>query len=335
MLIQRIFVLIKLLISSTLTSSFQCKLQNGCKLKSVQDAMIFQSRYFYCDHIDAKFEMGFKQNQLDQCQLSKGLIQAIQIHMKSNKRIILDESFDFEGLYRIFAETYAELKLMFTIDLILSEIKGFSVSSFNRDKETKSRRQKILSRLEVSIYDSSLEFYYRNQRIKSCEDYLRAIKSSEGENIFQACSFPCWFRLKRVDFSTPICQLVFNNSNVKSLIVNELIDTYYRTNLIRFLESNLSITCFIEEVSFFDVNKISLDKSLVNTDVFKNIKYFTAYGFLESVQVDLFVPSNFPLLKNIELGLQFFKPLIHRKGIDWIQSLNKGLNYNLMSKNFG
>ena len=66
----------------------------------------FQTRYFFCDLIDAKFEMGFKQSQLDQCQLSKDLIiQAIKIHMKSNKRIILDDSFDFEGLYRIFAET--------------------------------------------------------------------------------------------------------------------------------------------------------------------------------------------------------------------------------------
>ena len=224
---------------------------------------------------------------------------------------------------------------MFTIELILSELKGFDVSSFNRDIEMKSRRQTFPTRFDMSIYDSSFTFYYRNKRIKSCEDYTEAIESSEnkGENIFQACAFPCSFSLKRVDFSTPICPLVFNNSNIKSFIINGLMNTFYRANTLRFSNSYLNITSFIEEVLFLDANKIIIDKNIVRPDLFKNTKYFVPFGILESVQVDLFLPTNFPLLKTIELGLQFFKPLTYKQGINWIQSLNKGLNYNLTSQN--
>ena len=320
MLIHLKCVIITLLFMSTVKSSFQCELPNGCTLKKYIDLIFLEIRYFFCDQIDAKFDIGFIQSQLDQChQIKYKNVQYLRIHMKTSNRIILNESFDFEGLYLIYAEAIVKLNIMFSVEFIFSELKGFDINSFNQGIGIKQKFQKDLSRLEMWIYDSSFEFYYRNKRIKSCEDYTNAIESSEirGENIFQACAFPCSFRLKRVDFSTPICPLAFNNSNITILTVNELIDTFYRTNSLRFLESNLSIVCFIGEVSLVDVNKINLDKNL---DVFKNMKYFSAYGILESVQVELFLPENFPLLKNIVLGLTFFRPLIHRKGIDWIQA---------------
>jgi hypothetical protein len=63
----------------------------------MQESMFFQTQYFFCDQIDAKFEMGFKQSQLPE-----GLLQYIKVHIKTSSRIILDESLDFEGLYRMF-----------------------------------------------------------------------------------------------------------------------------------------------------------------------------------------------------------------------------------------
>lgn len=153
---------------------------------------------------------------------------------------------------------------------------------------------------------------------------------NSGGNFFQACSFPCTITITRFTYPIPICPLAFNNTDIKKLRVSELIDTFYKTNTIRFLRNSnysSSIKCSINDVLFAEMDNVNIDETTFNLDVFKNTETFDLYGKIAKIQTDLF--SSLSRLKQIQIKFQFFQPLIHKQGIKWIEKINMGLNYNL------
>ena len=318
-----IFNVLSLFYMSKVMAISMCTLPNGCQLK--RNEYLGMELSFVCEHINSEFGISFRENELNRCSKILYSYLNLEIYFRSSRPIIFDKNFDFEGFYQVYSQTLLGAHFKLFLNLVFEQISGFDIDSFKHTDE------KLPMRIEVSIYDSSLDFYSRNKKIRSCEDYLNGL--GENLNFFQACSFPCQFSLRRFKFKTPICPLALNNSDIHSFKINRLIDTFYKANTIRFLDLNsknkISFNSIIREFELMDVDNISIDKRLLQPDVFENMRFFQAFGRVAQIQEDLFALPNFPRLEIFEIGLQFFKPLVHKQGIGWIEAINSDLNIDL------
>lgn len=295
------------------------KFQNDCVVTDY-DVDFEYLKAFICPKFETKFELGFEYKNLNKCASE---IFVIEIFLKSNGPTILGQQFDLNGLYEVFKDNVRNRR-GFMIEINLGHIVGFDVNSFNK---TANLGQ---SKLLVTINLGEFVFYSRSKRIKSCEEYYSYSTMNNGANFFQACSFPCTVTITRFAYPIPICPLAFNNTDIKKLRVSELIDTFYKTNTIRFLRNSNyspSFKCSINDVLFAEMDNVNIDETTFNLDVFKNTEAFTLDGKIGKIQTDLF--SSLSRLKQIQIKMHFFQPIIHKQGIEWIEKINMGLNYNL------
>lgn len=129
-------------------------------------------------------------------------------------------------------------------------------------------------------------------------------------------------------FSQKLCPLVFANTHIDSLNINDLVDTFYKTNILRFTNNTFdTLNSYIEELHLTKVENIPLDLNFINPSVFRNLSRIYVWGYVSSVSTDFF--ESLESLSQINFKSTHFRKLIHRKGIEWIRATNRRLNLNV------
>lgn len=88
--------------------------------------------------------------------------------------------------------------------------------------------------------------------------------------------------------------------------------------------------CIINLFQIEDSNRLVLDKKILDENVFSSLNKFGFTRHLKSINNDIFA-----LLKNLQMiSLHIYNlNYVINNGIDWIRSINKGLNVDLHKNN--
>ena len=70
---------------------------------------------------------------------------------------------------------------------------------------------------------------------------------------------------------------------------------------------------------------------MLNPSVFKNLKEILTHESVKSIDNEIF--GQFKKLRYIQFEAYYFRKLIHKQGIEWMRSKNRGLNVNLSNQN--
>lgn len=280
------------------------RLPNGCKLKpylSNYGSLLFNR--FVCSRLNSKFDFDNRTfSKLKNCTLERP-----SIYFRLLKSQILGSSFDVINATRFLAITYQfgfaaiEFKKVIGFDLNISEPKHFQSNGG----------------IQFVFYYSKLAFNLNGKQLTTCENQ----------------SFRSIFHLvlvNRVDFHKSIyprntvCPFVFANMTVETLVLGDLMDTFYKTNMLRFTnmsqhESN-SIHTSIAYLEIQKAEKIVLKADFLHPHVFRNLTYLQIFGEVTSIQTGLL--KSFTQLKQIALGATCARKLLTRGGIEWMRGLN-------------
>jgi hypothetical protein len=189
--------------------------------------------------------------------------------------------------------------------------------------------------LNLIFYDSNFNFYDRSQRlIRSCHDQEQHFSSSRFLLHFEK---PLFLTFKSgVRFLTPVCPHIFRNVSLYQLNIYFLISTFYKKNVLNFLNDNNAessssspLNAQIKNLILSDSYAIDLDSSILNANVFERLEYFEVrFGSIDWIEANVF--RSFAQLKFIRFGN--LVNVFRRQGIAWIQAINKHLNVDLTDR---
>lgn len=288
------------------------KLPNGCKLK--WDIQNNQRLYKYvCSRFDLNFKFNLKQFELNHnCTTSH----AAKLYFRLGKTTILDKSFDFLNVYNNYIAPNSLGKYIF----LYRNIKGFDIDlpkKYNSDFKIPY----------WEFYSSSFNFYHKGLLIKSCKDIANVCPIT----IFHAFGLKSNLYFHNMRKSVHVCSMVLQDIHIRSLNFFGFIDSFYKTNLVKFFsisnnESKRLESTYINSLNLNDFENLKLDKTILHPIVFQNLTFLTLLGRLSSIQAGLF--KNFDYLKEISFNVKYFRELVHRD-IQWIFDLNHNIRVDL------
>jgi hypothetical protein len=149
-------------------------------------------------------------------------------------------------------------------------------------------------------------------------------------------SFESVFLDDNIKFTDRVCPLVFQNSNIKRLIVNSVLETNTLTfaplisNILGLnLTNDLSVlNSNVESFEIYRSNLRLLDRSLLNPYVFDKLKQFAFHSTTSTLAIQKDVFQNFTMLKELSLFVPSVDDYIKYESFDWILSLNPNVFIN-------
>lgn len=190
----------------------------------------------------------------------------------------------------------------------------------------------------IEFIDIRLDFYHNKKRINSCQELIDS-NLTNRQTIFQipfserAAKRDRKLILRDVEYKSKICPLVFENANIIKLLLINLVNSFYKTNVLAF--ENLSITTAmhssIEFLGIYNFQNIDLDINILNRLVFK----YTINILLESGSLNSINEETFKILNKItRVGLNplNFRKINNKQGINWIKNMNNMINVISISK---
>ena len=228
------------------------------------------------------------------------------------KKTILNNSFQLYKLADIKKAAYlSRVKLI--------NLKGFDVNLalefFN-------------CRLVLEFHDVNFDFYSREKKIiRTCEEYKSSLESPKSFIFHSNTTKQFKVFLANSQYRTPVCPLVFENTRLDELEINNLVKSYYKQNVIRFLKVNQSIKSNIRTQQFVNFYGLDLNKELINQEIFEKTSEFLFDGVINSIQTDLF--KSFKSLKSIRFNPIYFIDILEKQGIQWIKNINNQISVNL------
>ena len=297
-------------------------LPNGCTFESSHWKE--STDQIVCHRFD-QFTLDFliiKANTTDYEKLTQ--ISSLHFHMTQPK--LFDNRLEYESLIKTILSKESKIE-----SVIFNNIKGFEIASFNSvyylQKQTSYGN---IGPVGLNFINIKLDFYSGDKLIRSCEEYLKE-RNDAKYSLLQAMKMSN-VKFFKVTYKRPICSLAFNNINIQALYLYDLIDTIMKTNVVKFIDTksgdDLVKNSMINYMQLY-VDKINLDKSLLNRNIFKFIGSIDVFGELISIQNDLFNENDFGNLTKIELRIKEFKRLSHKQGIEWIRNMNKNISIDL------
>lgn len=237
----------------------------------------------------------------------------------SSNVFILDRRFDFARLI-----DYTEYMKWFT-RLSLINLRGLELQIIDNDEQSKFIFSRFIFR--VACIHCTMRFFIDGKLIKSCDDILSAANASDRiMSIFQIRPRLADIFLSDVDFPQTVCPLVFANTLVSRLTILGLMQTFYRTSVLRF-ENRTLFDGFRSNIGaiILDVQNIKLDSSLLNPLVFQSTQVVYVRGFVSQLNGDFF--REMSALKMINFQSIYFHKMIHKVGgIEWSKQINRHIN---------
>lgn len=309
-----------------------CYLPNSCRwleksLKGLDES------FLVCSRLDEKFDY----NEFDNS--TKGLCDSKQHTLNyrlmfkhdSSNGYIIDSRFN---LYDIgyYIPKYSH-SLPENFHYIIVNAKGFTIDCKSYIYGWFGAR--------LDVWNSGFRFYIQEKNslssklIRTCEDIdnssLVVFKDFERNFIFSKSGIVLMLFFYNSKFDTPVCPIVFNNSNLDYFELNFMINSYYKKNVIKFLDYNSSdLKSRVESFSLFNFYGLDLDWSIINPVLFASTTTFRIRGVINSIQTDLF--SKFVNLTVIIFDVDTLKSIIKRKGIDWIRGINSNIRVNMSDR---
>ena len=145
-------------------------------------------------------------------------------------------------------------------------------------------------------------------------------------------SFDRIFLDNKVKFVNRVCPLIFQNSDIKRFLINNLDqdDTLIFLPLIG-SGNNRTENELNSNIELFEIylsNLRILDQSLLNPYVFKNIKQFIYQSSTSEMSITSDLFSNFTKLKEFSLSMPQVESYIKRENFEWLRSLNPEVSIN-------
>lgn len=174
--------------------------------------------------------------------------------------------------------------------------------------------------LELVIFNAKFEFYHNNKISSELND------QTEFESIFNF-PFKMVYLGRGVIFTRQISPFLFNNSKINSLLINDLKNTFFMKNILKFSKTNKTLNCSITYLALI-VQNYDLDQSILNEMIFANLNQIQITGSLRSIQMD--VLGAFANLEWIYLELNDAGEFFHRFGIEWLNFCNSNYKLNIV-----
>ena len=236
----------------------------------------------------------------------------------SKELTVLDRQFNFSNVYR-----YINY-MKYPSKVFLWSVKGFDLN-FQKSINYKSN----ITFIHVS--KCRLDFYLGKKRISSCDDISKS-NITYIRSIFQiklAINQTNSFVLRSVEYKQSICPVVFNNSIIPIFVLIDIVDTFYKRNVLSFTnEIYSSLKSNIEHLQLHKVQNINLDLKLFNPSVFnKSLQIDIQSGSLNSINGEIF--RNLKQLLFFKINPIILRKINHKQGIEWIRQWNLGNNIHL------
>ena len=336
------FIILNTVLDLYMVNAFNCRLPDGCRIENVynsQNLFYYNQREFQADpeimcDINEKFEFSFKDptpllTSDKNCFIdSKQYIHYIIFKWtsSSNELSIFEERFNFSNVNRYLS--FFKPKVFIS----LWGIKGFDVK-FLGDNYNTSVDSRISA---IALSDCRLNFYHNKRKINSCQ-HFSDLNITEISTIFQI-SFDKYndptngIHFRNIEYKENICPLLFQNTKIKNIIFNDLMDTFYKKNVLTFSNETFpQLNSSIRRVEIHNSYNIQFDTKLLHQSVFYNLQsLYIASGSFKSISGELF--KNVKYLSKIEIYPQIFKKINHKQGIEWIKQMNFGLYVNLSNR---
>jgi len=233
------------------------------------------------------------------------------VQFRPNKRLIIDESLFFGKLI-----TSTNLALLNT--LVFSNTKGVDLNS--------KIIKKYMSAL-VFVY-SEFEIYSNGTFLNECSRHLYNRKYSNIITKFKSIYF------RQVIYPKTICSLIFRNSSLEIVFFADITNSFLVKNRIRLVDDASNNTRLDDvrlkslKVIYLELSYERLTSSILNVNLFQNVKVLYLIGVLESIETELF--ANFSHLKSIEFKINNLNEIFHQD-TKWMSYLNRNIRVNLSS----
>jgi hypothetical protein len=216
-------------------------------------------------------------------------------------RLVLNSDFDLNSIEALGADLSSPNRQIF-FKIVLLNLAGFEVT-FDVSSPT---RDYVL----LTVENSNLEFYHKNERISDCNASMGEWIGSNRTlfNTIQALSLSTSVRL-----STRACPLVFMNAHLAQMSINGLVSHFIMRNEFQFVSGNLgsvyeTLNSTITEfyVSGFELR---VDAGLIDEKVFAALTVLTLAGTVQCVDAVVF--RSLINLQRVVLNLNSFMNFVH------------------------
>lgn len=188
----------------------------------------------------------------------------------------------------------------------------------------------------INFLKFDLVYVYDNGRsVQTCQDFA-LLNSSWAHLIhWQVEDSPHGLlniEFRDVTYSKPVCELIFKNSRIEKVDFGDVLETYFRTSLPRFIQEPKieHLNSSLRHIKLAAYN-IRLDSRVLNAKIFGKLQQAKLLGHFESIQTNIF--SYFKSLKSIIMTYSNFEGLTKRQGMNWLKSINQEVNIDLTSSN--
>jgi hypothetical protein len=179
---------------------------------------------------------------------------------------------------------------------------------------------------EIAIEEGRFDFYINKKLIS--KDFCKTKNFNSKFDIFGPILNLNVYSLTK--FGKNTCPLVFKNSKLRRLSLNQISNSLILKNQLEFTDINKTDLFSLNNHDFKYLNLgmayESLNSRLLNKHVFKFINTFVIWGVVDGIESDLF--KNFKNLKLLCLNVQNFKTLLEINN-KWLGYLNNHVNLNL------
>lgn len=200
-----------------------------------------------------------------------------------------------------------------SITLSYSFIKGIDINFFHTKIEHNFR-------YNFFFYDSIIDLYSNGSLLNKCNTILKSSRSITIDFLIFSV---------RNSYKRKFCPLLFQNTFVSRFLFFNLIDSFYKKNVIHF-ENSIDFRVEIQAVLIKNSENIILDERVLNKKLFKNVEQVILGGKLKKIETNTF--ENMTFLKIIRLDIYFARNFLH-DDLSWIKSINKNINIKLDDRN--
>lgn len=319
-------------------STKMCRLRNGCRFyveKYDQTFLTSQKSYILCD---------LKKNQ--QAELVSNLTN-ISLNSQCGKKFQKESKYIYEDINLIFENGRYEhswLTLMLfemmqatrsieNIEMFFSKIRdGFNVKSpikFPNYSDLKIENFYFENSLFNLIDDNG-------RRVRTCEEFDQVFNSSfthivsvkRRQNLIQLKILGLTYTNMKFG-AEPVCERFFRNMGIMILKISGLIDSFYKTNLLRFEKHKSQSVELNSTIHFLYVETydIDLDSRLLNPRIFSKLGTLTILKQPRTIRADDL--KLLKKLKSIQIETYLFVSFLSRQGLDWIAALNQDVSVDL------
>lgn len=224
------------------------------------------------------------------------------LDLKPIKPLILDDTLKLNGL-------------KINKQVLLRNMKGFLYRSNPFENVALDSNGK--SAVELQVFDSEFEFYETREKKLDCDCNSDIFIKNSVRTILTKFS-KLWLN-NNIKYSNNMCPFVFWNTHYELVIANFLNETNMPIFKNVSLPSDRVLNSTINYLYLFNVKLNQLDNSLLNRDVFANIKTLQIFGTLNKVDKETF--KSFQGLKSIVFELFNFNSFIRGANTEWMKNL--------------